>query len=536
MDFNTTLRWLSIAGSLALLLRWRTLFTQRHSLGWAAVAAGILAVNAIGAFLFPETAGLIAGGLWIALVLTPSLLTRAVLGNVARGRFDRASLLARLVCILHPADTWPQQPALYGALALAQRGETDRAAAILRGLIARPSIPQKVEQSARTYLYRMLGQWEELLVWLQSTPGRNAAPEAVSISELTLLGMRLRALGETGRLSEMLAAYQAGFLQMEHYAGANAAAQCLLFVFAFAGREAALARLLGGALAQLPPEMKRFWQATARIAAGQPAAARAELRALSAVTVDASLRAAVERRLAHDLPAAAATFSRAETLTLDFIESGIERDAPFQLQEADGLRRAYVTLTLIALNVSAYGAELASGGGENMEVLFRLGALWARAVVDEGQWQRLVSAMFLHYGIVHLGMNMIGLAIIGPWVERRMGRVRYAVVYLAGGIGSMAAVVWFIRRGWMPEELLVGASGAIMGLIGAYAALLALGWRRERSSLAARRLRGVALIVVAQIVFDVTNPQVSFAAHMSGLACGALLTALLMLVRRPVNG
>lgn len=136
--------------------------------------------------------------------------------------------------------------------------------------------------------------------------------------------------------------------------------------------------------------------------------------------------------------------------------------------------------------------------------------------------------MFLHYGLVHLAMNMIGLAIIGPWVERKMGRIRYASLYLASGIGSMAAVVWFIRRGWMPEELLVGASGAIMGVIGAYGALLALGWRRERSALAARRLRGVALIVVAQTVFDVTNPQVSFAAHMSGFVWGALLTVLLM--------
>lgn len=530
MDFNTTLRWLSIAGSVALLLRWRAVFLQRRSLGWAAVAAAILAVNAVGAFLFPESVGMIGGGLWIAFMLVPTLLTRAVLANVTRGRYDRAGRLARLVSILHPADTWPQQPALYGALALAQRGETDRAAALLRGLIERPGVPKAVEQTARTYLYRLLGQWEELLAWLQTPLARNPAPAAasVSISELTLLGMRLRALGETGRLSEMLAVYQAGFLQMEHYVGAAAAAQCLVYVLAFSGREEALARLLGGSLAQLPSEMKRFWLATAQIAAGRPAPAQAELRALAALTKDGSLQAAIERRLTRELPAASVTFSRSETLTLDFIESGIQRDAPYQAQAADGLRRAYVTLGLIALNVAAYGCEIAGGGGENMEVLFRLGALWSPAVVEGGEWQRLVTAMFLHYGVVHLVMNMIGLAIIGPWVERQMGRLRYAVVYLVGGVGSMAAVVWFIRRGWMPEELLVGASGAIMGLIGAYGALLALGWRRERSALAARRLRGVALIVVAQVVFDVTNPQVSFAAHMSGLGWGALLTVLLM--------
>lgn len=534
MDFNTTLRWLSIAGSVVLLVRWRAVFLQGRSLGWAAVALTILAVNAVGAFLFPDLVGSIAGGLWIAFILAPSLLTRAVMSNATRGRFDRASWLARVVSILHPADTWPQQPALYRALALAQRGETERAATLLRGLIERPGVPLAVKQSAQTYLYRLLGQWEELLDWLQAMPSRDATP--VSISELTLLGMRLRALGETGRLSEMLAVYQAGFLQMEHFAGAAAVAQCLLFVLAFAGREAALERLLGGSLAALPPELKRFWLATAQIAAGRPA--QAELRALAAGTGDASLKAAVDRRLARELPAAPATFSRSETLTLDFIETGVARDAPYHEQGAESLGSAYVTLTLIALNLSAYCAEIASGGGENTRVLYRLGALWAPAVVEGGQWHRLVLAMFLHYGLAHLTMNMIGLAIIGPWVESRMARVRYAIVYLASGIGSMAAVVWFIRHGWMRQELLVGASGAIMGSIGAYGALLALGWRRNRSALAARRLRGVALIVVAQAVFDVTNPQVSFAAHMSGLGWGALLTVLVMWAppARPTHG
>lgn len=378
MDFNTTLRWLSIAGSVALLLRWRAVFRQRRSLGWAAVAVGILAVNAVGAFLFPDTAGSIAGGLWIAFILVPSLLMRSVMANATRGRFDRASRLARVISILHPADTWLQQPTLYRALALAQRGEMNRAAALLRGLLERPGIPDTVKQTAQAYLYRLLGQWEELLAWLQTAPPRRSpgGSASVSISELTLFGMRLRALGETGRVSEMLAVYQAGFLQMEHFGGANALAQCLLFVLAFAGREEALARLLGGSLAPLPPELKRFWLATAQIAAGRPA--QAELRALAAATSDASLKVAIARRLGGELPARPVTFSRAETLTLDFIETKIQRDAPYQPEGAAGLRRAYVTLTLIALNAAAYVGEVAAGGGEDTRVLYRLGALWRR--------------------------------------------------------------------------------------------------------------------------------------------------------------
>ncbi len=520
MDYNTTFGWLSVAASVALLLRWRTEFAQRQNLGWAAVALIILAANAGGAFLFPAISGWVGGGLWLVFMLAPTLLTRGVRQSALRGRFEQASRLARLVSILHPADSWPQQPALYRALALAQKGDADRAASILRELIARPGAAPVVVQSAQTYLFRLLGEWEELLTWMRTLPTRRLG--VVSITDATLLAMRLRALGETGRLSEMLAAYQARFLQMEHLGGPAAAGQCLLVVLAFAGRVDALEKLLAGTLSDLPLEMKRFWIATARMAAGEPA----DLRALRAETADHSLRLAIDRRLAQGAPQA--VFTPPERMTLDFIETTNTRDSAYRPHGGDTLRHAPVVAILILCNLAAYALEVRSGGGENLRTLLRLGALWAPAVVEGGQWHRLVSAMFLHFGVLHLAMNMIGLAIIGPWVERMMGHTRFAVVYLASGVGSMAAVVWFIRRGWMPLELLVGASGAIMGLIGAYGTLLALGWRRERSRFAARRLRGVALIVVAQTVFDLMNPQVSFAAHMSGLVCGAMLTLPLM--------
>ena len=174
-----------------------------------------------------------------------------------------------------------------------------------------------------------------------------------------------------------------------------------------------------------------------------------------------------------------------------------------------------------------FALETARGGSQNLRTLSRMGALWLPAVLAGGQWYRLLTALFLHFGPVHLVLNLLALAVIGPWVEKTLGRARYAAVYLVTGIGSMAAVVAFIHWGWMREEVLVGASGAIMGLVGATGALLLVGWRRERSGLAARRLRRVVLVVVLQVAFDLTTPQVSFAAHAAGLVIGFSLTALL---------
>ena len=288
--------------------------------------------------------------------------------------------------------------------------------------------------------------------------------------------------------------------------------------------------LLEGPLAGLTPAAKAFWRATARMAAGQTDVARADLRELATRHGnDQELRHAIERRLTRNLANASEVLSLAEQAVLDEVEAGVQRDRAYHPQAAaGGLRRAPVTLALIFLNIVVFAWEVRRGGSENLRALLRMGALWPQAVLTGGQWYRLLTALFLHFGPVHLVMNLLGLAVIGPWVEKTLGRARYSAVYLVAGLGSMAAVLGLVRWGWMHEEVLVGASGAIMGLVGAMGTLLAVGWRRERSRLAARRLQGVVLIVVLQVVFDLMTPQVSFVAHASGMLLGFLVTVLLV--------
>jgi rhomboid protease GluP len=135
--------------------------------------------------------------------------------------------------------------------------------------------------------------------------------------------------------------------------------------------------------------------------------------------------------------------------------------------------------------------------------------------------------LFLHFGPVHLAMNMIGLLAIGPFVERALGRWRYSVCYLGAGIFSNALVVALALSERLRYELLVGASGSVMGLVGATAAICWQDWRRLKTQTARRRLRWAALVVVLQTVFDLATPQVSFSAHLSGAIAGFLIAALL---------
>ena len=132
-------------------------------------------------------------------------------------------------------------------------------------------------------------------------------------------------------------------------------------------------------------------------------------------------------------------------------------------------------------------------------------------------------APFLHYGAFHLAMNMLGLWFLGPPAEFALGFRRFVAIYLLAGIGSMATV---LACGYGADEapLTVGASGCVMGLVGALGALMLRGWLHEKAHAAKRRLLAVLLIVLLQSVFDVAVPQVSMTAHLFGACIGFLAT------------
>ncbi len=128
-------------------------------------------------------------------------------------------------------------------------------------------------------------------------------------------------------------------------------------------------------------------------------------------------------------------------------------------------------------------------------------------------------------------MNMFGLWLLGPFTEFALGLWRFLLVYLAAGIGS-TAVVLLASMAKDEREMLVGASGAIMGLVGAVGALMLRGWLREKAHVAKQRLFGILALVAMQTVFDSVVPQVSMTAHLSGAVIGFAAAALLGGMRR----
>ena len=104
----------------------------------------------------------------------------------------------------------------------------------------------------------------------------------------------------------------------------------------------------------------------------------------------------------------------------------------------------FVTFVLIGINVGVYLVELLTGAGlsANTGWIYQHGVLFGPAVAD-GDWWRLITAPFLHYGILHLGLNMLVLWIIGPPLEDYFGHARYLLVYVVSGLaGSAGALIW----------------------------------------------------------------------------------------------
>jgi rhomboid protease GluP len=201
----------------------------------------------------------------------------------------------------------------------------------------------------------------------------------------------------------------------------------------------------------------------------------------------------------------------------------MEREEHYRLQPKE-MAHAYATYALVAVNVAMFFVEMTHGGSTNEPALIRLGAAQVGAVLA-GEWWRLIAANFLHFGWLHITMNMLALLIFGRMLEPRLGHWRFLLVYFVAGTAAVGMALFPLNN---PAQTVVGASGSIMALIGAFAATSLHGWLREGAHIARAQLWTVLSIVFLQSLFDAFTPEVSGIAHLSGALFGFSLTMLLL--------
>ena len=183
--------------------------------------------------------------------------------------------------------------------------------------------------------------------------------------------------------------------------------------------------------------------------------------------------------------------------------------------------RIPVTLGLVGINIAIFVAMLYYGAGlwhTSSEVQLAWGANFGPATKD-GQWWRLGTALFLHFGLIHLSMNMLALWDVGRLVERMVGSTRFFLLYFLSGIcGNLLSL---IARG--EHAISGGASGAIFGIYGA----LLVGLWQQRQYLHPQEFRllfwGGISFAAAMIVIAFFLPFIDNAAHVGGLVAGTVI-------------
>ncbi|WP_396894421.1 rhomboid family intramembrane serine protease [Mycolicibacterium sp.] len=185
------------------------------------------------------------------------------------------------------------------------------------------------------------------------------------------------------------------------------------------------------------------------------------------------------------------------------------QSVPVTRTMAGGVMRTGIPLvsyTLIAVNVAVFVLQMAS-----KMVVYKLALV--PLFVAAGEYYRLATSAFVHFGLIHLLFNMWALYVLGPPLERHLGRLRFAALYGLSALGG-GVMVYLFSPANVPTA---GASGAIFGLFGATFVT------SKRLNLDVRWLIG---LIAVNLVITFSVPGISWQGHLGGLLVGALVAAV----------
>lgn len=187
-----------------------------------------------------------------------------------------------------------------------------------------------------------------------------------------------------------------------------------------------------------------------------------------------------------------------------------------------GRKRAWVNGCLIIINIVYFLYLDIVGSSTNTLFMLQHGAMYTPLVLGEHEYYRLITSVFMHFGINHIVNNMLVLFILGDNLERALGKVKYLIFYLLCGVG--ANVVSMMVGLHDPVQAVgAGASGAIFGVIGGLLYAVAVN-RGQLEDLSTQQL---VVMIILSLYFGFTSSGVDNVAHVAGLIIGILLAVIL---------
>jgi len=186
------------------------------------------------------------------------------------------------------------------------------------------------------------------------------------------------------------------------------------------------------------------------------------------------------------------------------------------------LKEAPVNHTLIAVNVILFILSYLI-----FDVIYEKGVMSVTDVVEQGEWYRLVTSMFLHFDGYHLMSNMITLYLLGGAMERALGHVKYFILYIFSGIstGIFSLYMEYVLQDFVYS---LGASGAVFGILGAFLWVVI----RNHGNLEDLTIGKVVFLILLYLYSGFISPHVNNAAHVGGVISGFLLCIILYRKRK----
>lgn len=182
-----------------------------------------------------------------------------------------------------------------------------------------------------------------------------------------------------------------------------------------------------------------------------------------------------------------------------------------------------LTIVLVVINVLVFFGLSFGGMTEDALYMLEHGAMYAPYVVEYGEYYRMFTSMFLHFGFAHLINNMVTLIIYGRNVEPVVGKTRFCLIYFISGLGgNLLSLMGELVTG--DYVVSAGASGAIFGLTGSLLALTII----YRGRVGQVSTRDMVIMIALSLYLGFTSDGVDNLAHIGGLICGFLVTLLVV--------
>lgn len=194
------------------------------------------------------------------------------------------------------------------------------------------------------------------------------------------------------------------------------------------------------------------------------------------------------------------------------------------------IKKEPVTTILILINIVIFFLVEITGSSENTMHMLECGAAYTPYILEQGEYYRIFTCMFLHFGMEHLANNMLVLFVLGQRLEPIAGKIKFLLIYLLGGMGgSLLSVYMDIRK--QEYAISAGASGAVFAVMGAMIYVLL----RNRGRVADLSAKQILVMAVFSVYFGFAAGGVDNAAHVGGMIFGFVMAVILYHPRKIRN-